>query len=99
MRPYMVRLEDAFNRLLPDRQFVKLKVDATFRTDLKTRTDVIGAQILDGRLSVNEARALEDRPPIKGGDFHNIPHDIANTVHAPIDRPKGVRSQDEGEPS
>jgi hypothetical protein len=65
--------------------------------DLKTRTDVVGAQILDGRLSVNEARALEDNSPVPGGDFHNIPHDIANTVHAPIDRPKGVRSQEEGE--
>lgn len=99
MRPYMVRLEDAFNRLLPNRVCVKLNVDATFRTDMKTRVDTIGAQILDGRLSVNEARALEDRPPVDGGDFHNIPHDIANTVHAPIDRPKGVRSQTEGEPS
>jgi phage portal protein BeeE len=29
MRPYMVRLENAFNRLLPERQFVKLNVDAT----------------------------------------------------------------------
>ena len=73
MRPYMVRLENAFNRLLPERQFVKLNVDATFRTDLKTRTDVIGAQLKDGRLSLNEARALEDRPPVANGDFHNAP--------------------------
>jgi len=73
MRPYMVRLEDAFNRLLPERQVVKLNVDATFRTDTKTRTDVIGAQLKDGRLSLNEARALEDRPPVPGGDFHNMP--------------------------
>jgi hypothetical protein len=95
MRPYMVRLEDAFNRLIPNRVCVKLNVDATFRTDMKTRVDTIGAQILDGRLSVNEARALEDREPVDGGDYHNIPHDVANTVHAPIDRPKGVRSQEE----
>jgi HK97 family phage portal protein len=73
MRPYMVRIEDAFNRLLPERQFVKLNVDATFRTDTKTRTDVIGAQLADGRLSLNEARALEDRPPVPNGDFHNAP--------------------------
>ena len=82
MRPYMVRLESAFNRLLPERQFVKLNVDATFRTDLKTRTDVIGAQLADGRLSVNEARAIEDRPPVSGGDFHNVPAPSA----APITR-------------
>lgn len=73
MRPYMVRLENAFNRLLPERQYVKLNVDATFRTDLKTRTDVIGAKLKDGRLSLNEARALDDLPPVPGGDFHNQP--------------------------
>jgi HK97 family phage portal protein len=73
MRPYMVRLEDAFNRLLPAQQCVKLNVDATFRTDAKTRTDIIGEQLKDGRLSLNEARALEDRPPVPGGDFHNAP--------------------------
>lgn len=96
VRPYIIRLEDAFNRLIPNKVYIKLNVDATIRTDLKTRTDTIGAQIIDGRLSVNEARALEDRQPVPGGDYHNIPHDIANPVHAPLDRPKGVRSQ-EGE--
>ena len=73
MRPYIIRLENAFNRLLPERQFVKLNVDSTIRSDIKTRTDVIGAQLADGRLSLNEARALEDRPPVAGGDFHNAP--------------------------
>lgn len=73
MRPYIERIENAINLVLPERQFVKLNVDATIRTDIKTRTDVIGAQILDGRLSVNEARALEDRPSVPGGEFHNVP--------------------------
>ena len=73
VRPYISRLEQAFNRVLPERQFVKLNIDATVRADIKTRTDVVGAQIADGRLSVNEARALEDRPPVAGGDFHNVP--------------------------
>jgi phage portal protein BeeE len=80
MRPYMVRLEDAFNRLFPERQIVKLNADATFRTDTKTRTDVIGAQLADGRLSLNEARALEDRPPVPNGDFHNAPAPSADPL-------------------
>jgi HK97 family phage portal protein len=78
MRPYVIRLENAFNRLLPERQYIKLNVDATIRTDIKTRTDVVGAQIADGRMSVNEARALEDRPPVPGGDFYNIPAPTAD---------------------
>lgn len=73
MRPYIVRFEDAINRVLPERQFIKLNVDATIRTDIKTRVEVIGAQLADGRLNLNEARALEDRPPVPGGKFHNGP--------------------------
>lgn len=80
MRPYMVRLENAFNRLLPDRKFVKLNVDATLRTDAKTRTEIIGAKLADGRLNLNEARALDDEPPVAGGDFHNMPAPSADPL-------------------
>ena len=73
MRPYLVRFEQMVARLLPERQFVRLNVDATIRTDIKTRIEVEGAQIQDGRMSVNEARELEDRAPVPGGDFHNVP--------------------------
>jgi hypothetical protein len=73
MRPYLERFERAMARILPARQFIKLNVDATIRTDIKTRTEVIGAQILDGRMSVNEARTLEERQPVAGGDYHNVP--------------------------
>jgi phage portal protein BeeE len=73
MRPYLERFEAMTFRLLPNKQFVKLNVDATIRTDIKTRIGVIGDQLKDGRLSVNEARALEDRTPVPGGDFYNVP--------------------------
>jgi HK97 family phage portal protein len=83
MRPYIVRLEQAFNRQIPERQFVKLNVDATIRTDIKTRVEILGAQIQDGRLSVDEARALEDRGPVPGGDFHNVPRPAPKEPAAP----------------
>jgi HK97 family phage portal protein len=76
MRPYLVRFEHMVARLLPDKQFVKLNVDATIRTDIKTRTEVIGMKLADGRMSVNEARALEDEPPLPPGargDYYNVP--------------------------
>lgn len=73
MRPYLTRLERGIARILPLRQFVKLNVDATMRVDLKTRVEVEGQQIKDGRMSVNEARSIEDREPVHGGDFHNVP--------------------------
>jgi phage portal protein BeeE len=73
LRPYLTRVEWAVDRLLADQTHMKFNIDATFRADMKTRTDVVGAQITDGRMSVNEARALEDRPPVPGGDFFNVP--------------------------
>lgn len=75
MRPYLERVERAFARLLPAKQYVRLNVDATIRTDIKTRTEVVGAQIQDGRMSLNEARALEDRSPIDGGDSFAVGQD------------------------
>lgn len=68
LRPYIVRIEQAISRLLPERQFIRLNIDSTIRADIQTRTAVIGWQLADGRLTLNEARALEDRPPVDGGD-------------------------------
>jgi HK97 family phage portal protein len=80
LRPYITRIEDALNRILPERQYIKFNIDATIRTDIKTRTEVLGAQILDGRRSVNEARALDELPPVPGGDFHNVPAPAATPI-------------------
>lgn len=80
MRPYLTRLERGLSRVLPLKQFIKFNIDATMRVDLKTRTEVIGAQIKDGRKSVNEARALEDDGPVPGGDFHNVPAPMAEPI-------------------
>lgn len=72
-RPYVVRFEKAIDRMLPQGIVMKLNMNAGVRADIKTRTEVVGAQIADGRLSVNEARALEELEPVAGGDFHNVP--------------------------
>ena len=78
MGPYLRRLERGISRLLPSKQYIKLNVDANMRADLKTRTEVLGLQIADGRKSVNEARLLEDDAPVPGGDFHNVPAPMAD---------------------
>lgn len=87
MRPYLVRLEAGFARLLPLKQFVKFTVDATMRVDAKTRTEIVGAQIKDGRMSVDEARALEDRGPVPGGDRYNVPAPKADPTTREGDTP------------
>ena len=68
IRPYLTRFERAFASWLPDRQYVKFNDDAIIRADIKTRHDVYKIQHEIGLLSVNEQRALEDLPPVPGGD-------------------------------
>lgn len=77
VRPYVTRLENAVSAMLPEKIRFRLNMDANVRADIKTRTEVVGAQVADGRLSVNEARALEDREPVTGGDFHNVPSPVS----------------------
>jgi HK97 family phage portal protein len=68
IRPYLTRFERVFASLLPDRQYVKFNGDAIVRADIKTRHEVYKIQNEIGLLTVNEQRALEDLPPIEGGD-------------------------------
>lgn len=70
MRPYLHRFEEAFASWLPLRQFVKFATDATIRIDTKTRHEVYAIQRAIGLRSINEQRALEDLPPVPGGDVH-----------------------------
>lgn len=87
MRPYIVRVEKAIDRLLPGPQFVKFNIDSTIRVDVKTRTEVQGAKIADGRMSINEYRAQEDEPPVPGGDYHNVPAPMTGPVNREGDTP------------
>lgn len=77
LRPYLVRIENAVNRWVGGASFMKFNIDATVRADIKTRTEVVGAKISDGRMSVNEARALDDLPPVLNGDLHKV--DVGET--------------------
>jgi HK97 family phage portal protein len=62
--PWVARIEAALTALLPRNQFVKLNTGALLRADLKTRYEAHAIGIGSGFLTVDEARALEDRPPL-----------------------------------
>ncbi len=81
LRPYLTRFERAFASWLPDRQYVKFNGDAIVRADILTRHQVYKIQNEIGLLTVNEQRALEDLPPVEGGDVR-VP---AQTQQQPID--------------
>jgi len=70
--PWTERIEDAHGRLLtthglPD-VFVRLNLDARLRAAPKDRAETVDIQIRNNTMTINEARALEDRAPVPWGD-------------------------------
>lgn len=62
--PRLVRFEEALSKLLPSPQVVKFNTGSLLRTDLTSRYNAYAVGINAGFLGVDEARELEDRPPI-----------------------------------
>ncbi|MGW4426423.1 phage portal protein [Streptosporangium sp. NPDC004631] len=62
--PAVVRRENALNRLTPKPRYVKLNTDALLRMDPQGRAMALKTQIDARTLTPNEARELEDRPPL-----------------------------------
>lgn len=65
-RPYMTKLERHFSSMLPRPQYARFNPDAVLRADSKTRYETHKIGIDAGFLTVDEARQLEDRPPLPG---------------------------------
>lgn len=74
VRPWCVRIESSLKRdrgIFPRggvRLYPKFNLDALLRADTKTRYEAHGIAIDKKIMAINEVRALEDLPPIKGGD-------------------------------
>lgn len=72
LQPTTERIEEGHTRLLtthglPD-VFVKMNIDAKLRSAPKERAETQDIRIKNGSLTINEARALEDLPPVDWGD-------------------------------
>jgi HK97 family phage portal protein len=67
LRPWLARLEDAFEQLLPPEREVKFNPDAMLRTDLLSRMQAYGMALDQGWRNRDEVRALEDEPPLPNG--------------------------------
>lgn len=83
LRRRLKRIEQAISKqLLSPAERLKLRpkfnVEGLLRADSKARSDFYAAMIRNGIMTVNEVRALENLPPIEGGDVartqsQNIP--------------------------
>ena len=62
--------EDEINYKLFDNSedFVKFNVDVILRADFKTKIETLRSAIYSGQMTVNEARAIDDREALPGGD-------------------------------
>lgn len=68
LQPWVTRIEEAHSRLLVGGEFVKLNIDARLRPSIADRFASYASGIDAGHLTINEARRLEDRPPVPWGD-------------------------------
>ncbi len=73
--PYLVQWEQAaaLKWLSEEEQnyrYFKFNRDALLRTDAKTRTETSKERVLNGIMTINEAREKEDLPSFSGGDAH-----------------------------
>lgn len=74
MRPWLVRLETAFFRILPANRIARFNADALLKTDLQTRASIFKTWRDIGYKSVDEMREIEDLEPLPNGiGSDNIP--------------------------
>ena len=54
-------------------EFIKIELKGLLRGDVAARTEYYKEMVGMGLMSLNEVRALEDMPPVAGGDIHILP--------------------------
>lgn len=86
--PVLCRFEEALSALLPQPQFVRANRAALLRMTTTDRYAAHHMALSDGWRSVNEVRALEDLPPIDGGDGF---HATAGPQGPPVADPTGAQ--------
>jgi HK97 family phage portal protein len=91
--PWVKRIEEECNNKLLGAQrgalYTRLAVQGLLRGDFKTRTEGYNKAIMSGWMSPNDARELEDLPPIKGngGDEYYM-QSAMTTLEAIVDPPE-----------
>lgn len=77
LRPYLTRIEQAIKKqLIPatDRSaiFAEFNLDGLLRADSQGRAALLSALGQNGYITRNEGRALDNRPPMAGGDVLTV---------------------------
>jgi HK97 family phage portal protein len=89
--PAIIRRENALNKLLPDRQFVKLNTDGLLRMDPMNRAEMINLRVAGRTLALDEARLLDDKPPLTPEQidaFHEMWPPVPIRPRTPTSQPR-----------
>jgi len=73
LRPTIVKIEDAYKKLLGPDVFLRFNVDGLLRGDQASRYSAYSTGIQSGFLNINDVHRLEDMPPVAGGDAYRVP--------------------------
>lgn len=84
LQPLTERIEEGHARLLTthglNEVFIKFNIDAKLRSAPKERAETSNIKINNGSLTINEARAIDDMPPVPWGDVNSAPSQQAAPV-------------------
>lgn len=87
LAPWATRIEQRLSRLLPNPRFVEFDFKGLERPDPATEIGLLLSETDGGLLTLNEARAILNLPPIAGGDVlrvHGVP--IGSTAPTPAEQ-------------
>lgn len=73
LRPWIVKLEDAFSSLLPNKAYLDFNVSELLRGDFATRVAGYSSALQSGWMTINEVRKIEDLKPVSDGDQNRVP--------------------------
>jgi HK97 family phage portal protein len=87
--PAILRRENALNKLLPNRQFVKMNTKSLLRMDPQTQAQIINLQVAGRVLAPSEARLLDDLPPLTKEQMAEFDRFWPPRQNAPTSTPEG----------
>jgi phage portal protein BeeE len=79
------RIEDAWSAMVPGNQVARFNLDAFLRADTSTRYSTYAKARTVSLMTIDEIRALENLPPVPGGDQIMAPLNSAHTINTITD--------------
>jgi HK97 family phage portal protein len=67
LRPYIQKIERALSQLLPSGQSIEFNANPFLQADTKTRYEAHHLAVTDGWMTLDEVRAVENKPPFPNG--------------------------------